>query len=66
MSELTKKKTNIKTHKDLDVWKKSMDLVERVYRRTDSFPDSEKYGLTIQMMLFNLPSSPFSHHSLLF
>ena len=49
MSELTTEKTNIKTHKDLDVWKKSMDLVEGVYLRTDSFPDSEKYGLTNQI-----------------
>ena len=49
MSELTKKKTNVKTHKDLDVWKKSMDLVEGVYRLTKSFPDSEKYGLTNQI-----------------
>ena len=49
MSELTTEKANIKTHKDLDVWKKSMDLVEEVYRRTDNFPDSEKYGLTNQM-----------------
>ena len=49
MSELTTKKTTIKTHKDLDVWKKSMDLVEGVYRLTKSFPDSEKYGLTNQI-----------------
>jgi len=26
-----------------------MNLVEEVYRRTDNFPDSEKYGLTNQM-----------------
>ena len=63
MSEIVTEKANIKTHKDLDVWKKSMDLVEGVYRRTESFPDSEKYGLTNQMMLFHLPSSPFSHYS---
>jgi len=63
MSEVTKKKTNLKTHKDLDVWKKSMDLVEGVCRLTKSFPDSEKYGLTNQMMLFHLRSSPFSHYS---
>ena len=49
MSEMVIEKANIKTHKDLDVWKKSMDLVERVYRRTESFPDSEKYGLTNQI-----------------
>jgi len=36
-------------HKDLDVWKKSMDLVESIYKLTQSFPDSEKYGLTSQM-----------------
>jgi four helix bundle protein len=49
MSEIVTEKANIKTHKDLDVWKKSMDLVERVYRRTERFPDSEKYGLTNQI-----------------
>ena len=49
MSEIVTEKANIKTHKDLDVWKKSMDLVEGVYRLTKSFPDSEKYGLTNQM-----------------
>ena len=49
MSEIVTEKANIKTHKDLDVWKKSMDIVERVYRRTERFPDSEKYGLTNQI-----------------
>ena len=36
-------------HKDLEVWKKSMDLVVRLYQITKLFPDSEKYGLTSQM-----------------
>ena len=36
-------------HKDLDVWKKSMDLVVKVYQITHLFPDTEKYGLTSQM-----------------
>ena len=36
-------------HKDLDVWKKSMDLVVKVYQITQLFPDTEKYGLTSQM-----------------
>ena len=49
MSEIVTEKANIKTHKDLDVWKKSMDLVEEIYRLTKSFPDSEKYGLTNQI-----------------
>ena len=36
-------------HKDLDVWKKSMDLVEVIYKLTQQFPDSEKFGLSSQM-----------------
>ncbi len=36
-------------HKDLDVWKKSMDLVELVYQLTSEFPNDEKFGLTTQM-----------------
>lgn len=36
-------------HKDLEVWKKSMDLVVRLYQITKLFPNSEKYGLTSQM-----------------
>lgn len=36
-------------HKDLDVWKKSMDLVESVYKLTQQFPEAEKFGLTSQM-----------------
>ncbi len=49
MSEIVTEKANIKTHKDLDVWKKFMDLIEGVYRLTKSFPDPEKYGLTNQI-----------------
>lgn len=37
------------THKDLDIWKMSMDLVEKVYKSTRSFPKEEKYGLISQM-----------------
>lgn len=36
-------------HKDLDVWKKSMDLVEEIYKITNTFPESEKFGLTNQI-----------------
>lgn len=39
----------MKTHKDLDVWKRSIDLVEVVYRTTRRFPVDEKYLLTSQM-----------------
>ena len=39
----------MKTHKDLDVWKKSIDFVTVVYKLTKGFPIEEKYGLTNQI-----------------
>ena len=37
------------THKDLDVWKLSIDLVEKIYSITNQFPAQEKYGLNNQL-----------------
>ncbi len=39
----------VKTHKDLDVWRKSMDLAKSVYSLTAAFPKEEIYGLVAQM-----------------
>ena len=39
----------MKTHKDLDVWNKSVSLVTLVYEVTKSFPKDEIYGLTNQI-----------------
>jgi len=36
-------------YKDLEVWKKAVELVTEIYRLTTSFPDSEKFGITNQM-----------------
>lgn len=36
-------------HKNLDAWKKSIDLVAEVYKITNTFPKNEIYGLTSQM-----------------
>ncbi|MBZ0328378.1 MAG: four helix bundle protein [Altibacter sp.] len=36
-------------HKELEVWKKGMDLVEKVYGISSALPDSERFGLTSQM-----------------
>lgn len=36
-------------HKDLNAWKKSMQLVLNVYSLTSSFPREEIYGLTSQI-----------------
>ncbi len=38
-----------KPHKKLDVWQKSLVLVQRIYELTRSFPKIEIYGLTNQM-----------------
>ena len=37
------------THKELEIWKKGINLVEDVYRLTSNFPTEEKYGLSSQM-----------------
>ena len=42
-------KVAIRSHRDLIVWQKAMDLVVRVYRVTESFPKTEIYGLTSQI-----------------
>jgi four helix bundle protein len=39
----------INSYKDLEVWKKAMDLVVEIYDLTDKFPKSETYGLVNQM-----------------
>jgi four helix bundle protein len=39
----------LKTHKDLDAWKVSMDFVVDIYTLTRAFPSDEIYGLTNQM-----------------
>jgi four helix bundle protein len=38
-----------RTHKDLDVWKKSVTLVTQVYKITESFPEKEQFGITLQI-----------------
>jgi len=39
----------VKTHKDLDIWKRGIGLVEQIYLRTKSFPREEIYCLTSQL-----------------
>lgn len=39
----------MKSHRDLDVWKKSISLVTEIYSLTKGFPPEEIYGLTSQM-----------------
>ena len=39
----------VRTHRDLDVWKKSIDLVTLIYKHTADNPKEEMYGLTSQI-----------------
>lgn len=39
----------MKSHRDLEVWKESMNLVVDIYELTKVFPTDEKYGLTSQI-----------------
>ena len=39
----------MKTHKDLDVWKKSIEMVTKIYMLTGNFPKEELYGLSNQI-----------------
>ena len=41
--------TTVTNYKDLLVWQRSMDLVERIYRITQKLPDTERWGLISQM-----------------
>jgi four helix bundle protein len=39
----------IRNFRDLDVWKKGIEIVKDVYKTVDSFPKREFYGLASQM-----------------
>lgn len=39
----------MRTHKDLEVWIKSVDLVTEIYRITSTFPKVEIFGLSAQI-----------------
>jgi len=47
------------THKDLEVYKLSLNLVEDIYKLTEDFPSSENFGLTSQLRraAVSLPSN---------
>lgn len=39
----------VKHYKELKIWQKGMSLVKDIYRATEMFPASEKYGLAAQL-----------------
>ncbi len=55
----------IKSHRDLIVWQKSMDLAEDVYRVTSEFPREEMYRLTSQVIraVISVPANIAEGHA---
>ncbi|PZD76618.1 four helix bundle protein [Mesonia sp. K7] len=49
----------MKTHKDLEVWKRAVSLVTKIYELTKDFPKEETYGLTnqIRRAAISIPSN---------
>jgi four helix bundle protein len=39
----------LRSYRDLEVWQRSITLVEQAYKLTASFPLSERYGLSSQL-----------------
>ena len=39
----------MKTHKDLEIWKRGVEFVEKIYKSTAKYPKGEIYGLTSQI-----------------
>ena len=39
----------IKSYKELDIWKKGLNIVDKVYLLTQKFPSEERYGLISQL-----------------
>ena len=39
----------MKNYRDLVVWQKGMDLVEKIYKITGFLPNEENFGLTLQL-----------------
>jgi four helix bundle protein len=39
----------IETYRDLDIWKKGIEVVKDIYKLTEKFPRQEIYGLVSQM-----------------
>lgn len=53
------KDKEVRAHKNLDVWKRSMELAKLVYQATSGFPSSEQFGLVSQMRraVISIPSN---------
>ncbi len=57
--------SQIKSYRDLEVWREAMNLVELCYRVTASFPRAEKFELARQLRrsAISIPSNVAEGHS---
>jgi four helix bundle protein len=55
----------INNFRDLRVWQSGMDLIEKIYRCTQTFPQQEMYGLVSQMRrsAVSIPSNISEGHT---
>ena len=56
---------NFRSYRDLDVWKKSLELAKEIYKTTNGFPAEEKFGLVNQMQraAVSIPSNIAEGHA---
>jgi four helix bundle protein len=40
---------NARSYRDLEAWRSGMELVEGCYRLSSTFPNHERFGLTVQL-----------------
>ena len=54
-----------KSYRDLEVWKRAMKLVKRIYQLTAKFPSEERFGLTnqIRRAAVSIPSNLAEGHA---
>lgn len=41
--------SSLRSYRELEVWKKSIDLAEAIYRASSKFAPDERFGLTVQI-----------------
>jgi hypothetical protein len=49
VARLKRKQMKVKDYKDLKVWQKGIEIVDKIYSLTAKFPKEDVYGLVIQM-----------------
>lgn len=39
----------MRSYRNLDIWQKGLEILRLVYNLSNKFPESEKFGLTVQI-----------------